>query len=413
VLAFDAAPNGMTLFGESLLLSLDQRIVRLDLATANIATVAGAANEADFVDGAGADARFSQTPAGLFLDGQAGLFVADEGNDAVRRVDLATGTVTTFAGASSGGSSDGAGSAARFRAPAGIAVDGTDIAYVADRNNHTLRRVVLSTAEVTTLAGAAGQAGSADGDTSTARFDQPSGIALEADAGLLYVADAGNHAIRLLDLGAGVVTTLPATAVRGEAFTGFERPVGLAREGKLLFVADSGSHTVLALDTKTSRVRVLAGVAGTPGTADGAGAQARFYAPGGLAVDGRGSLFVADIANDTIRKIVIATGEVTTVAGAGNLQGANDGIGRAARFAYPSGVAVGGGGELFVADTNNDTVRRIDLESGAVTTVIGVAKVAGVRIGPLPAQVTAPSAPVVTDDGRLLFFSENSLLVAR
>src|SRR6185436_3998557 len=127
--------------------------------------------------------------------------------------------------------------------------------------------------------------------------------------------------------------------------------------GDRLFVTDSGSHTVLALDTKTARVKVLAGVAGTPGTTDGTGAQARFYAPGGVAVDGRGNLYVADIANDTIRKIVIATGEVTTVAGVGNLQGADDGVGRAARFAYPSGVAVGGGGELFVADTNNNTVR--------------------------------------------------------
>jgi streptogramin lyase len=150
-----------------------------------------------------------------------------------------------------------------------------------------------------------------------------------------------------------------------------------------------------------------------PGATDGDGTHARFYAPGGIVVDGRGSLFVADIANDMIRKIAIATGEVTTVAGARSVQGAVDGVGRAARFAYPSGVAVGGAGELFVADTNNDTIRRIDPESGAVTTVIGMAAVAGVRLGPLPAQLSAPAAPVVTDDGRLLFFSENSLLVAR
>jgi DNA-binding beta-propeller fold protein YncE len=149
-----------------------------------------------------------------------------------------------------------------------------------------------------------------------------------------------------------------------------------------------------------------------PGSADATGSKARFYSPTGVVADGRGNLFVADVMNDAIRKIEIATGEVTTIAGALNVQGSADGVGRAARFAYPTELAIDARGNLFVSDSNNNTVRRIDPASLAVTTVIGSPNVSGVRLGPLPAQLTAPAALAMTADGRLALFSENALLLA-
>ena len=412
IVTFTTAANGMDRDGADLLISLgDHRIVRVVLATAAITTVAGAENQAGFVDGSGADARFSR-PAGLLNDGAGSIYVADEGNYALRKLTLASGAVTTFAGARSMGSDDGTGGQARFWGPQGMVVEGSETAYVADTNNHTIRKVVLATGEVTTIAGAAGQTGNTDAAAGDARFNQPSGLALDEPAHLLYIADAGNRLIRRLDLASGAVSTLPYTTAPGGTFLNFNYPAGLALDGGRLFITDYGSHTLLALDYKTTQVTVIAGAAMVAGSMNGTGSKARFYSPSGIVADGHGNLYVADLMNAAIRKVVIATGEVTTVAGTLDIQGSTDGVAGAAGFAYPSQLAIDGLGDLFVADSNNNLVRHIDLASATVTTVIGTRMVSGVRLGPLPAQLTLPAALALTADGRLALFSENALLLA-
>jgi sugar lactone lactonase YvrE len=237
------------------------------------------------------------------VDGAGNVYVADTLNHTLRKVS-SLGAVSTLAGSTgTAGSVDGVGSAARFNRLQGLAIDGGNNLYVADTNNHTIRKVALSTGAV---AGLAGNSGSMDGAGSVARFTFPTGVAIDS-AGTLYVADTENHTIR----------TIP--------------PSGL--------------------------VSTLAGLAGSPGSADGTGGAARFDSPTDVAVDLSGNVYVADTDNFTIRKVVPSTGSVSTLAGLAGVSGSTDGSGSAVRFFGPTGIAVDTSGSLYVADTNNHTVR--------------------------------------------------------
>lgn len=406
-----STPAGVAAVGGDVLASLaDHRIVRID-AAGTVTTVAGAAGASGFADGSGAEARFFR-PAGLVVDGDR-VYVCDDGNYVLRLLTLSTGAVTTVAGAWPTGTSDGTGSAARFFAPQAIAVDGAgSAAYVADTNNQTVRKLVLATGEVTTLAGAAGQAMYADGAAGDARFNTPSGIAWDDAARRLYVADTANRSIRVVDAATGAVSTLPTNGAPGAGFARFNAPTGLALAGGHLYVSDAQDHVVDGVDLATNLVTIVAGSPRVAGASDGVGKLARFNAPAGLASDGKGALYVADVLNSAVRKVELASGTVTTVAGVIGVQGSDDGAATTAHLAYPLGVTVDALGDLFVADSLNALVRRVDLKASTMTTVIGVPKLAGVRLGPLPAQLGSPTAVALAPDGSLLVVSESAVLVA-
>src|SRR5207302_1606150 len=231
--------------------------------------------------------------------------VADSANNTIRKITPA-GVVTTLAGlAGNQGSADGTGSAARFYDPTGVAADSSGNGYVAEFNNNTIRQITPA-GVVTTLAGLAGSTGSADGTGSAARFYQPFGLAADS-SGNIYVADSQNNTIRQINP-AGVVTT-------------------------------------------------LAGLAGSYGSADGTGSAARFYDPTGVATDSLGNFSAPDRSNHTIRKITPA-GVVTTLAGLAGSTGSADGTGSAARFFFPDGVATDSSANVYVADTGNSTIRK-------------------------------------------------------
>ncbi|HEX6838648.1 MAG TPA: hypothetical protein VF334_18850 [Polyangia bacterium] len=407
--SFALPPVGVAADGADVLVTTgDNRVVRVD-PTGVTSTVAGALNMTGFVDGAAADARFFR-PAGLWVE-SGRILVADDGNYAVRAIARADGTVTTEFGANSSGSTDGAAAAARMFAPQGIAVAGTT-AYVADTDNHTIRAVDLQSGAVTTIAGAAGQASYADGTGSDARFNTPIGLALDDGAKHLYVADSGNRSIRAIELASGAVSTLPTNGAPGSGFARFNAPAGLARDGTHLFVSDSSDHVVVAVDLATNLVTAVAGTPRVAGSNDGVGAKARFNAPQGLASDGKGALYVADTLNDAVRKIDLATKTVTTAAGVVGATGSDDGPVASAHFSQPGALAADGVGDIFVGDTLNDLVRRIDVVHGMVTTPIGVVGKPGVRPGPLPAQLGPPTAVALTPDAKLLIASENAILEA-
>jgi streptogramin lyase len=341
-----------------------------------VTTLAGTAGAYGSADGTGSAARFYY-PAGVAVDGSGNVYVADSGST-IRTITPA-GVVTTLAGtAGASGSADGTGSAARFNVPKGVAVDGSGNVYVADTSNHTIRKITPA-GGVTTLAGTAGAYGSADGTGSAARFYYPEGVAVDA-SGNVYVADAGNNTIRKITP-AGVVTTLAGTArLQGSADgTGsaarFYYPRGVAVDGSgNVYVADTQNSTIRAI-TPAGAVTTLAGTAGSPGSADGTGSAARFYYPYGVAVDGSGTVYVADSWNYTIRKITLS-GVVTTLAGTAGASGTADGTGSAARFYQPWGVAVDGSGTVYVADSQNHTIRKIT-QAGVVTTLAGTARLQG------------------------------------
>lgn len=405
--------------------------IRKVTAAGVVTTFAGKSNEQGTADGTGTAARFV-LPYSIAIDSGGTLYVADTRNHAIRKI-TSTGVVTTFAGSKgNSGSADGT-TGARFNAPHGIAVDGGGNVYVADSENHTIRKITPS-GVVSTLAGSASVSGNADGTGGAARFSNPCGLCRDT-AGNLYVADTDNHTIRKVT-SAGVVTTLagsagnpghvddtgsaaqfyspqgiavdaagnvyvgsassgtirkvtPAgvvTTLAGDPFesgsddgTGtaarFAGATGLAFDGSGdLLVADHGNNTVRKM-TPAAVVTTLAGAAAQYGSADGTGTAARFFFPLGLAADGAGNIYAADMANQTIRKIT-PDGVVTTLAGSPGLQGDDDGTGSAARFRNPRAVASDAGGTVYVADTGSSTIRKIT-PGGVVTTFAGQAGVSG------------------------------------
>lgn len=300
------------------------------------------------------------------------VFVTDTGFHAVRSLS-STGEMTLLAGRSPAGSTDGVGTAASFHLPEAFAVRSDGVVFVADTANHVIRRVARD-GTVSTFAGVAGSAGSSDGGT-LARFNAPAGIACDA-AGNLYVADTGNHMIRRVSLD-GVVTTLAGAAgVSGTAngaggSARFHTPLGLELDvSGNVYVADSRNHTIRRI-TPAGVVSTFAGGAGLASWLDATGTAARFNTPTGLDFDSSGNLYVADRLNRTVRRIT-SVGVVSTFAGAAQSLGTTDGTGTAARFGEPVGVAVDGAGNVWVSDVYFHHLRRIT-PARVVTTPAGTA----------------------------------------
>lgn len=313
-------------------------------------------------------------------------------------------TASTLAGSAGvSGSANGVGSAARFSYPHGLAVADSGDSIVADQQNNTIRRV-RADGTVTTIAGTAGATGSADGVGATARFNVPTGVAI-GPSGNIYVADAVNCTIRKIAPD-GTVTTLagragaPGSADGTASAARFNKPDALAVDSdENLYVADTYNSTIRRI-TPTGAVTTLAGSPGVPGTDDGVGSNARFSLPRGIAVDANGTVFVADTYNSTIRRIE-PDGSTSTIAGAAGLAGSADGPAADARFNQPFGI-VSRGSDLFVADTFNHTVRRITA-LGRVTTIAGAPGASGALDGlGNSARFDRPYAITVDGAGRLL-----------
>ncbi|MGZ5441352.1 MAG: hypothetical protein ACXW4P_04610 [Thermoanaerobaculia bacterium] len=355
-----------------------------------VTTLAGLAGVAGNADGTGSAARFEHF-GGVATDSGGNVYVADTGNDTIRKITPA-GVVTTLAGSAGvSGNADGTGSAARFENPSGLATDSGGNVYVADTGNDTIRKITPA-GVVTTLAGSAYESGNQDGTGSAARFFSPQGVATDG-AGNVYVVDRDNFAIRKITA-AGVVTTLAGGQYGGADGIGsaasFAFPLGVAADnGGTVYVADTSNLTIRKI-TPAGVVTTVAGDAGAEGSADGTGRTARFLSPRGVAADSGGNVYVADSRNHTIRKITPA-GVVTTLAGQ-RLVGGADGTGSAARFNNPYGVAIDSGGNVYVADRNNNTIRKVTV-AGLVTTFAGSADGTGTA-----ARFSFPHA-VATDSG--------------
>ena len=297
---------------------------------------------------------------------------------------------TTLAGASSIGSTDGTGSAARFSQPQGITLDGAGNLYVADTANHTIRKIT-SAGIVSTLAGKAGDAVEVrtrgDGSGSAARFTDPVGLVTDA-TGNIYVAGSGDSAIRKITPD-GVVTTLAG----GGTVSAFNVPKGIAIDTTgNLYVADTFNNAIRKV-TPAGTTGLLAG--GSFGSADGSGSAAQFYNPQGITVDPAGNIFVADTFNHTIRKIS-PLGMVTTLAGTVGVPGNIDGAASAATFTYPSCIAIDPAGNLVVADTGNSTIRKIT-PAGMVSTLAGQAGREGYADGSASTSLFTFPAALVSD----------------
>jgi len=336
----------------------------LDYATPYTFALLAGTGSPGAANGTGAGASFD-APAGVALSSSGTLYVADRANNVIRQVSAA-GVVTTLAGeAGTSGSTDATGTSALFDGPTALAVGPGGDVYVADTGNNTIRRITPQ-GVVTTLAGTAGEGGSLDGTGSAALFRQPSAIAIDS-SGTLYVADTGNNSIRKVTQG-GVVTTLAGTA--GTAATTNDE----------------------------------VGAVSPAGHADGTGAAATFYQPGGIAIDAAGNLWVADTDNNTLREVTPG-GVVTTLAGTALVQGLADGTGTAALFDNPVGIAVDSAGNLYVADTGNSLIRKVT-PAGVVTTLAGTPASYAVLFGTGSAAVFDVPTGIAVDSSGNLYVSE-------
>jgi sugar lactone lactonase YvrE len=377
-----------------------------------VSTLAGLAGDAGSADGPGSAARLNY-PWGLIVDGIGNVFVADKFNNSIRKI-TAAGFVSTLAGSSvNSGSADGTGSAAQFYGPQAVTADSAGNLYVADKFNCTIRKIQTG-GVVSTFAGSAtGGAGSTDGNGAAARFAFPSDVAVNA-SGIVCVADTTNYTIRKITP-SGLVSTLAGLAgVRGgDDGTGsaarFSQPDGVAIDNAgNVYVADYGSHTIRKI-TPAGVVSTLAGLAGNIGSTDGMGSAARFTYPEGVAVDNAGNVYVADWGNCTIRKIT-PSGQVTTLAGSPGVCYSADGAGSAAHFSSPSTLAVDGTGNVYVSDTDACTIRKVTAD-GNVTTFAGSTNVIGSADGTgSAARFLYPGGVAVDNAGNVYVADGNSTI---
>ena len=354
-------------------------------------------------DGTGSAARFN-SPAGVAVDSADNTYVADTVNSTIRKITPA-GVVTTFAGlAGSTGSANGTGSAARFNGPVAVTIDNIGNIFVADTNNHTIRKITPARV-VSTFAGLAGNDGSANGTGSTARFSFPSALAVDS-ANNIYVADTSNSTIRKITP-ARVVSTFaglagsPGSANGTGSAARFNFPSGVivdrAGTGNI-YVGDTSNFTIRQI-TPAGVVTTLAGSPGMRGGTNGTGSAARFELPEGMAVDSTGNIYVADQDASTIRKISPG-GVVSTFAGSFTKSGSLNGTGSAARFNLPADVAVDSSNNLYVADSNNCTIRKIT-PAAAVTTLAGLASAGHTNGTGSAARFDFPDGVAVDTTGKI------------
>lgn len=381
--------------------------------SASISLFAGSLQRAGSNDGPAAAAQFN-LPAGVAQDASGTIYVADSGNHTIRKI-TADGTVSTLAGAAGQpGSADGTGGAARFSSPRAVVVDGQGNLYVADTGNAVVRKIAAG-GVVTTLAGAAGQTGGADGSGANARFVSPVALALDP-AGNLFVADE-EGAVRKIAPGGIVSTFAGATGQHGFL-------VGNGTAARFMAVSgvavDAGGHVAVSEYSKDpggglgvfdGRVRRFDSQAQALPWGSAVDGLVKVTPPSSIAADAAGNILVASkgffalgpgmtFLYDSVKRIT-AQGEVVLIAGQDDTIGALlDGPGATARFYWPEGIAVGTAGRLVVADTQNHAIRQIDSQ-GTVSTVAGGAG-GGLVDGPREtARFNDPRGIAVHPDGTL------------
>jgi sugar lactone lactonase YvrE len=411
-------PAGVAVDGSGNLFIAEQnnmRVRKVNLSTGIIMTVAGNGFTGFSGDGGPATSASLGGPFGVAVDGSGNLFIANRGINRIRKVILSTGIITTVAGNGSLGFSGDGGPAtsASLNDPLGVAVDGGGNLFITDRGNHRVRMVNLSTGTIMTVAGNGFTGFSGDGGSATsASINNPVGVAVDGSGNLL-IADVLNNRIRRVILSIGIITT-----VAGNGFTGFSgdggpatssslaNPIGVIVHASNLFFTDRNNHRIRKVDLATGIISTVAGNGLQGFTGDGGAAiAASLNNPGGLAVDGSGNLFFADQGNHRARRVHLNTGIISTVAGNG-LQGFTGDGGQAtlARLNNPAWVTVDGSGNLFIADQANHRVRRVILSTGVISTFAGNGSSSFGGDGglALSASLGFPSAVAIDGSGNLL-----------
>jgi DNA-binding beta-propeller fold protein YncE len=336
-----------------------------------ITTAVGTGEKGFAGDGGPAERALLNGPFDLAFDRDGNLFFSDTFNHRIRRVDGHTGVITTCAGSGEAGYEGDGGPAtrARLNEPYGIAIDKSANVYIADRHNHCVRRVDGATGLITTFAGngIAGFAGDR-GPAVQSGMVEPNGLALDPGQTRLFIADVADHRVRVVDLATGMISTFAGT---GEAeHTGDGSPASLARvhgaravkvaaDGTVYILERQGS-TLRAADPRSGIITTLAGTGARGYGGDGGPAKdAMFDAPKEFTLDPDGDILIVDTENHAIRCIYVATGIVETIAGGRKGPSGDGGPATAAGLGRPHGAVVGPDGAVYIGDTENHRIRKL------------------------------------------------------
>ena len=403
-------PNGVAVdsSGNVYIADRDNHRIRKVTPGGIITTLAGGSNGYAGDSGPAALAQFYY-PAGVAVDTAGNLYIADRDNHVIRKIS-AGGIVSTVAGNGTNGYSGDSGSAtaAQLNSPNGVAVDSAGNLYIADTSNHRIRQVApagtISTVAGTGTAGSSGDSGPA----TSARLNSPSAVALDS-SGNLYIADQSNNRIRKVTSG-GTISTLAGSGTRtfsgdaGQATSAaLNAPYGVAVDSNgYVYITDQYNYRVRKVATD-STISTFAGNGLYRIGGDGAPAtSAQLSTPRGMVADAAGNLYIADYANNRVRKVTPG-GAITTIAGTGVYGYSGDsGPATTAMLAYPGGVALDAAGSLYVGDQGNHRVRKIDT-SGLITTVVGTGSAGSSGDGgpATAAQLNNPRGVVFDSSGNL------------
>ena len=391
-------PSGVAVDATGNLFIADsQRIRRVD-SIGTITTLAGSGDPGFGGDGGPATDAQLNGPSGVAVDVTGNLYIADSANQRIRSVDPA-GTITTVAGNGTSGFSGDGGRAigAQINGPIDVAADASGNLFIADQHNNRVRKVDTA-GTITTLAGNGGccSFGGDGGPATGAQLSNPSRVAVDA-SGNLFIVDSGNRRIRKVDP-AGTITTFV-----GSLTSVWLTPSGVAVDASgNLFIADSYDNRIHKVDT-TGTITTVAGNGSVGSSGDGGPAtSAQLSGPSGVAIDAAGNLLIADSGNNRIRRVDLA-GTITTVAGNGIAGfGGDGGLATSAQLDNPSGVAVDLAGDLFIADLWNQRIRKVDT-TGTITTVAGTGSVGfgGDNGLAISAQLSGPSGVAIDAAGNL------------
>jgi hypothetical protein len=342
-------------------------------------------------------------PSAIVFDATGNLYFAETGNHVIRKLDL-TGNITTIAGTGTQGffGDTGPATSAELDSPQGLALDNKNNLYIADTHNHRIRKLNLTSGIITTIAGTTPGFSGDNALATAAQLDLPTALALDA-AGNLYLADTGNHRIRKIVATTGIITAIAGTGTQG--FSGdtgpaisatIDSPTGLALDAaNNLYLADTHNHRIRKITATTGIITTIAGTGASGFSGDTtAAANSTLALPHGLTIDTQGNLYLADTQNHRIRRIEATTGIITTVAGDGTQAFSGDGgPAIAASLDSPRNTAVSPSTLLTLSDTGNQRIRQLTA-APAPTTLIQT--IAGIG-------VTAPGTLILTSPSVIVY----------
>jgi sugar lactone lactonase YvrE len=341
-----------------------------------IRTLAGNGTQGYMGDGGAATSAELEQPFGVALDSAGNLYIAESVDNRIRKVTVATGIITTVAGNGTVGymGDGGAATSAELNNPTGVTLDIAGNIYIADKANNCVRKVTAATGIITTVAGNGSAAYAGDGGLATsAELNSPTGVALDS-TGNLYIADSNNNRVRKVTAATGNITSVAGNGMGdytgdGGAATsaGLSLPIGVALDSTgNLYIADTFNNRIRKVTVATGIITTVAGNGVGNYMGDGGAATlAALNTPSGVAVDDAGNLYIADSNNNRVRKVT-AAGIITTVGGNGGTGYTGDGgAATSAELRYPYGVALDNTGNILIADTFNSVIRKVDSPTGS------------------------------------------------